>query len=99
MMKALMLAALVLLFSSTVLAHDPGLSAAEVRILPGQILAEVSFSPVDLERLQHAGSNDYIAEHLLEIKCDQETLKLQNFHVQAPDSNSIHFILEFPNPP
>jgi hydrogenase/urease accessory protein HupE len=99
MMKALMLVALVLLLSSTVLAHDPGLSAAEVRILPNRIVAEVSFTPVDLERLQHAGSNGYIAEHLLVIKRNQETLKLQNVTVQTTDANSIHFILEFPNPP
>jgi hydrogenase/urease accessory protein HupE len=98
-MKALMLAALVLLFSSTVLAHDPGLSAAEVRILSDRIVAEVSFAPADLERLQHAGSNDYLAEHLVLIKCDQESLKLQTFRVQASDANSIHFILEFPKPP
>jgi hypothetical protein len=35
---------LVLLLSGTVLAHDPGLSAAEVRILPDRIVAEVSFA-------------------------------------------------------
>src|SRR6185369_10142621 len=96
MMKCL---AIILLFSGTVLAHDPGLSAVEVRILPDRIVAEVSFAPVDLERLQHAGSNDYIAEHLLVIKRDHETLKLQNFTVQTTDANSIHYILEFPNSP
>ncbi len=99
MMKVLILAALVLLFSITALGHDPGLSAAEVRILTDRIVAEVSFAPVDLERLQHIGSNDYIAEQLLVIKRDQETLKLRNFTVQTTDANSIHFILEFPNPP
>jgi len=94
-----MLAGAVLLLSVTVLAHDPGLSAAEVRILPDRIVAELSFAPLDLERLQHLGSNDYIAEHLLVIKCDQEILKLQNFNVQTTDGNSFHFILEFPNSP
>jgi hydrogenase/urease accessory protein HupE len=94
-----MLAGAVLLFSVTVLAHDPGLSAAEVRILPDRILAEVSFAPLDLERLQHLGPNDYIAEHLLVIKSDQEILNLRNFSIQTTDANSIHFILEFPNSP
>ena len=98
-MKTLMLAAIVLLLSSTVLAHDPGLSAAEVRMLPDRIEAEVSLAPLDLERLHYLGSNDSIAEHLLLIKRDGETLKLQNFRVQTTDANSIHFILEFPNPP
>lgn len=95
MTKVFILAGLVFLFSGTVLAHDPGLSAAEVRILSDRVVAEVSLSPLDLERL--AGSNDYIARHLLLIKCDRETLKLQNFSVKSADANSIHFILEFPN--
>jgi hydrogenase/urease accessory protein HupE len=97
MTKVLMVAGLLLLSRASVLAHDPGLSAAEVRILPDRILAEVSFAPQDLERLQ--GPNDYIAEHLLEIKSDQETLKLRNFTVQTTDAKSIHFILQFPNSP
>ena len=94
-MTKVMVVGLVLLFNGTVLAHDPGLSAAEVRILPDRILAEVSFAPVDLERLPH----DDVAQHLLVIKCDQETLKLRNFTVQSTDAKSIHFILEFRNSP
>jgi len=82
---------LVLLSSGTVLAHDPGLSAAEVRILPDRIVAEVSFASVDVD------SN--ITERLLEIKADGKILKLQNFRVETPDATSIHFILEFPNLP
>jgi hydrogenase/urease accessory protein HupE len=97
--KAVMLVGVVVLFSVTVLAHDPGLSAVEVRILSDRIAAEVSFAPLDLQQLQHVGSNDYIAEHLLIIKSDREILKLRNFSVQATDANSIHFILEFPNSP
>lgn len=92
MTKVLMLAGLVLLFTGTVLAHDPGLSAAEVRILPDRIVAEVSFAPQDLERLPRER-----AEYLLLLKRDRETLKLQNFTVKTADANSIHFILEFPN--
>src|SRR3954447_23828791 len=99
MMKVLMPVVLVLLFSITALAHDPGLSGAEVQILPDRIVAEVSFAPTDLERLQHLGSTDYLAGHLLVIKRGEEPLKLRNFSFQASDSNSIHFILEFPNPP
>ncbi|HYV13630.1 MAG TPA: HupE/UreJ family protein [Pyrinomonadaceae bacterium] len=84
--KAVML---VLLFSGAVLAHDPGLSAVEVRVLPDRIVAEVSFARVDVD------SN--IAERLLEIKAGEQTLKLRNVTVQTPDTNSIHFILEFQN--
>ncbi len=97
MLKVLMIGAFVLLFSGNVLAHDPGLSAAEVRIFPDRIMAEVSFAPVDRERLP--GSNDYTAEHLLEIKLDQQVLKLRTARVEARDANSVHFILEFPNSP
>ena len=76
---------LVVLLSGTVLAHDPGLSAAEVRILPDRIVAEVSFARVDVDQ--------NLGERLLEIK----GLGLRHFEVQTPDANSIHFILEFPN--
>ena len=98
MMRLLTIVILIAILSITALAHDPGLSAAEVQIFADRILAEVSFSPLDLERLQHLASNDYIAEHLLEIKREQEHLKLRNFTVQRTDANSVHFILEFPNP-
>ena len=87
---------LVLVLSGAVLAHDPGLSAAEVRILPDRIVAEVSFARVDLDRLQHV---ENMAERLLEIKADEQILKLRDSSVQTPDTNSIHFILEFPNSP
>ena len=76
---------LVVLLSGTVLAHDPGLSAAEVRILPDRIVAEVSFARVDVDQ--------NLGERLLEIK----GLGLRHFEAQTPDANSIHFILEFPN--
>jgi hydrogenase/urease accessory protein HupE len=89
MKKVLMLAGFVLLFSSTVLAHDPGLSAAEVRLFTDRIVAEVSFAPVDLEHLQ--------PDRLLEIKHGEQILKLRNLTVQKRDANSTHFILEFPN--
>jgi hydrogenase/urease accessory protein HupE len=90
MMKCLLkVAILVVLLSGTVLAHDPGLSAAEVRILPDRIVAEVSFARVDVD------ANQSVAEHLLEIK----GLKLRHFDIQTPDATSIHFILEFSNSP
>ena len=93
MTKLLMLIGLVVLFTGTVLAHDPGLSAAEVRVFPDRIVAEVSFAPADLEGL----SNSDIAEHLLELKLDQQVLKLRAARLETRDENSVHFILEFPN--
>jgi hydrogenase/urease accessory protein HupE len=82
-------AMLVLLFSGVVLAHDPGLSAAEVRIFPDRIVAEVSFAAADVD--------SKVADRLLEIKAGEHILKLRNFTVQTSDANSVHFILEFPN--
>ena len=92
-----MIAGLVLLFCGTVLAHNPGLSAAEFRIFPERIVAEVSFAPADLERL-YAISSINLTEHLFELKLDQQVLKLQSARVEARDANSVNFILEFPNP-
>jgi len=63
-----MLIGVILIFTTTVLAHDPGLSAAEVRILPDRIVAEVSFAPADIP-------NDNIAAHLLEIKSGEELMR------------------------
>jgi len=80
----LKLVMLVLLFNGTALAHDPGLSAAEVRILPDRIVAEVSFARVDFD--------PKLGERLLEIKGPG----LRHFDVQTPDATSIHFTLEFP---
>ena len=94
--KVLILAALVFFFGVTVLAHDPGLSAIEIRVLPDRIVAEASFAPADVERL-HASTN--LAERLLEIRLDQTLLTPRNSRVEARDANSVHFILEFPNSP
>jgi hydrogenase/urease accessory protein HupE len=83
------------MFSITALAHDPGLSAVDIHILPDRIVAEVSFAPADMERL-HDVSSTNLADHLLEIKLDEQVLKLQNSRVEARDANSV-IILEFPN--
>jgi len=52
--KVGMLAGILTIFSSSAQAHDPGLSAVEVRILADRIVAEVSFAPSDLEGIQRA---------------------------------------------
>ena len=57
--------------SSTALAHDPGLSAVEVRILPDRVVAEVSFAPHDWERIQQLEPN------LLTLAADQQNLELR----------------------
>src|SRR5262245_46335732 len=87
-----MLAGILTIMSSTALAHDPGLSAAEVRILADRVVAEVSFSPVDWEKVQQLDSN------LLAIASKQGPLELRSFNRKPSDANSVHFVLEFANP-
>ncbi len=89
--KVGMLAGILTILSSTALAHDPGLSAVEVRILKDRIVAEVSFSPLDLENIQPSAAN------LLTIGDDQRPLELRSFKRKASDQNSVHFLLEFSN--
>lgn len=87
-----MLAGILTIFSSSALAHDPGLSAVEIRILADRIIAEVSFAPSDLEGIQQPYS-DFLAIH-----ADQKALDLRSFSLKSSDRNSIHYLLEFSNP-
>lgn len=84
-----MLAGILTALSSSALAHDPGLSAAEVRILEDRIVAEVSFAPLDLEGIQQLEAN------LLTIQDDQRKLELRSVNRRLSDQKSVHFVLEF----
>jgi hydrogenase/urease accessory protein HupE len=86
--KVGMLAGILTIFPSSALAHDPGLSAVEVRILADRIVAEVSFAPSDLEGIQQPYSN------LLTIDGNE----LRSFSLKSTDPNSVHYLLEFSNP-
>jgi hydrogenase/urease accessory protein HupE len=83
-----MLAGILTILSGNALAHDPGLSSAEVRILADRVVAEVSFSPLDLENIQQLESN------LLSIEHDRRKLELR-FSRKSLDDRSVHFLLEF----
>lgn len=83
-----MLAGILTIFAGSALAHDPGLSAVEVRILADRIVAEVSFAPSDLERIQQPYSN------LLTIDGNES----RSFSLKSTDPNSVHYLLEFSNP-
>lgn len=87
--KVGMLAGILTLLSGSALAHDPGLSVAEVRILDDRIVAVVSFAPGDVEGLQQLESN------LLTIEKDGRKLELRSFGSTFSDANSVHFQLEF----
>ena len=84
-----MLLGILTMLSATAFAHDPGLSAVEVRIYDDRILAEVSFNPQDLGKIEALGSN------LLTIEDDQQKLTLRSFTRKPSDQNSVHFVLEF----
>ena len=82
-----MLAGILTILSHSALAHDPGLSAVEVRILPDRIVAEVSFAPSDLEGIEQLD--------LLAIYGDDRKLELRSFSLKSSDPNSVHYLLEF----
>ncbi len=82
-----MLASILTCLSATALAHDPGLSAAEVRVFGDRIVAEVSFAPQDLAGVQPFD--------LLRIADDRRELELRAVTRKQSDSNSVHFVLEF----
>src|SRR5215510_1741528 len=84
-----MLAGILTVFCATALAHDPGLSAAEIRILPDRIVAEISFAPTDLEGIQQLDSK------LLALENNQHQLTLLRFGLKSSDRNSVHYLLEF----
>jgi hydrogenase/urease accessory protein HupE len=84
-----MLAGILTAFCGTAFAHDPGLSAAEVRVFSDRIVAEVSFAPGDVANIQPAGAS------LLTIHADNRPLGLRSLSVKPSDPNSVHFLLEF----
>jgi hydrogenase/urease accessory protein HupE len=88
--KVGMLAGILTILNSTAFAHDPGLSAVEVRILSDRIVAEVSFAPTDLEGVQR--------RDLLAIYADERKLELRSFSLKSSDRSSVHYLLEFSNP-
>ena len=85
-----MLAGILTILCVTALAHDPGLSAAEVHILSDRIVAEVSFAPVDLQSIQPDS-------RLLSIEDEQGKLELRSVSRRLSDQNSVHFLIEFAN--
>ena len=87
--KVGMLAGILAIFSSNALAHDPGLSAVEVRILSDRIVAEISFAPSDLEGIQQPYSD------FLGIYGDENALELRSSGLKSSDRNSVHYLLEF----
>lgn len=84
-----MLAGILTVFCASALAHDPGLSAAEIRVLPDRIVAEISFAPADLEEIQQLD--------LLTLEINQQKLASRSFALKSSDRSSVHYLLEFAN--
>ena len=85
-----MLAGILTILSGSALAHDPGLSAVDVRIFEDRIVAEVSFAPQDLEQIK-----PLVGSSLLTIEDGDGALKLRSFSLKPSDRNSVHYLLEF----
>lgn len=83
---------LVLFLTGSAAAHDPGLSAVEVRVLADRVVGEVSFNPNDLEGVDQSGSS------FLTIYGNGKALELRSVNRNSPDQNSAHFVFEFSNP-
>jgi hydrogenase/urease accessory protein HupE len=71
-------------------AHDPGLSAAEVQIRKGQLIARLSVAPMDAARL-----GDW---QLLEVRADGRTLAPTAFERRV-EPNDVRFELAYALPP
>jgi hydrogenase/urease accessory protein HupE len=80
---------LVVVLAGSAQAHDPGLSAVEVRVLADRVVAEVSFAPTDLEGIQQPASS------FLTIYDNESALALRAVTRNESDQNSVHFLLEF----
>jgi hydrogenase/urease accessory protein HupE len=84
-----MLIGILTLLTGSALAHDPGLSVADVRILEDRIVAEISFAPSDVEGIQQLESS------LLTVESDRGKMELRSFNRSRVDANSVQFLLEF----
>lgn len=82
----------VLVLTGSAQAHDPGLSAVEVRVFADRIVAEVSFAPADLNGVREPATN------FLTIYSNEKKLGLRSFSRSSPDQNSVHFLFEFSGP-
>lgn len=80
---------LVLLLGGGAQAHDPGLSAVEVRVFADRVVAEVSFAPTDLEGVQQPASS------FLTIYDNRGKLELRSVSRGTSDQKSVHFLFEF----
>ncbi|HBZ72031.1 MAG TPA: hypothetical protein DEP35_20800 [Deltaproteobacteria bacterium] len=78
-----------LFLASGARAHDPGLSAAEVQLGQGQLIARLTFAPTDAARLE--------GEHLLDIRADGAALAPVALERRVEPSD-VRFELTYPLP-
>lgn len=81
------------LLAGTAEAHDPGLSAAELRIGKERLTAEVTFARSDVQAVLTASG---IASDALEVEVDGRHVQPNQAAVQIDESNAVHFQIEFP---
>jgi len=71
-------------------AHDPGLSAAELRLRPGQLVARFTFSAMDAARFEEG--------HLLEVRAEGRRLVPATLERRI-EPNDVRFDLSYSLPP
>ncbi|HWO01979.1 MAG TPA: HupE/UreJ family protein [Blastocatellia bacterium] len=74
-------------------AHDPRLSAADLRIEEDRLTADLTFTRSDL---QEVPLDSVIARSALEIEVDGRRAEPGRATVQIDETNSVHFEIEFP---
>src|SRR5262245_37167615 len=100
----------ILWLAGWVQAHDPGLSAADVRLEDEQIAAVLTFARADIELLTVLDTGQVTANDLsplrpalermargaLELRLDGELISPEKVDLNWDDSNAVHLRLRFP---
>ena len=89
---------LCLLLPARALAHDPGLSAADLRLPGGRLVAHLTFARGDIETLAPVNSGprlEALAREALTVSSDGRALAAGDVTTSLDDSNGVHFHLVF----
>jgi hydrogenase/urease accessory protein HupE len=88
------------LAAATAFAHDPGLSALELRFAGSELKAHLTFARSDLALLvpvEDRARLESLARETITISLDDRHLMADNATVSFDDSNGVHFHLNFPD--
>jgi hydrogenase/urease accessory protein HupE len=96
--RSLLWAAAVCLQAAPAPAHDPGLSAADLRLEAGRISATLTFSPADFLPLAPASGLRELAREALEVRIDGRPLRPLAVDLRVEGQKAIQIHLDYPRP-